>query len=623
MKLPSAFIQLPLSFDAGVLAAEIAALEESLWRPHPSGLAGNSALPLVAAHGDPARGDALFGPMRPTPALESCAYVRQVLGSLHAVIGRVRLMRLSGGAEVDAHVDTNHYWNERVRVHVPVVTDPSVQFFCGDARIHMGAGECWIFDTWRQHKVTNESGIERVHLVVDTVGSVEFGKLVNAGRPHPGSIEGWSPFPVVPGGVEPELAFESVNLMSPMTYWELREHVSFLLNETEEHPLLPVIRHWANDFVLRWRAVWFRYGDSPAGTQSYRATLNEFLVRMHQLGGGVSLRNGVQFASAVSALLGRAVRVDDKVIAGTEEETRSASKAPMPVSKSNAPAFYGFDRPVFIVSPPRSGSSLLFETLALSPSACTIGGESHGIIEGGTASGALGPAARNYTSNRLEAADATPLIAAALRERFRKRAFDREGRKVEGRIRLLEKTPKNALRIPFLTEVFPDALFVYLYRDPREVMASMMEAWESGGFRTYPQLPGWTGLPWSMVLVPGWRELIGKPLPEIVAVQWATTTRILLDDLERLPARRWCVARYDALLADPGAEITRLCAAIGFDWDRWLSAELPVASHTVSAPRREKWRVREREVELALSRVADTAGRAARVACNREEPAFT
>ena len=40
------------------------------------------------------------------------------------------------------------------------------------------------------------------------------------------------------------------------------------------------------------------------------------------------------------------------------------------------------ERPIIIVSPPRSGSTLLFETLSLSPDLWTVGGESHGVIEG-------------------------------------------------------------------------------------------------------------------------------------------------------------------------------------------------------------------------------------------------
>src|ERR1051325_11259376 len=90
---------------------------------------------------------------------------------------------------------------------------------------------------------------------------------------------------------------------------------------------------------------------------------------------------------------------------------------------------------------------------------------------------------------------------------------------------MLEKTPKNSLRIPFLKTMFPDALFIYLYRDPRATMSSMLDAWRSNKFATYPALPGWTGHPWSLLLVPGWRSLIDKPLAEIVAHQWTTATR--------------------------------------------------------------------------------------------------
>lgn len=607
MKLPVPFIQLPLLFDAELLAAEIDALESELWQPHPSGLPGNTALPLVAAGGDPARGDLLSGTMLPTPALPRCPYLQQVLGSLGAVLGRVRLMRLEPGAEVAPHVDTNHYWKERVRVHVPIVTDPAVQFACGDAKIHMGPGECWIFDTWRLHQVINPANHVRVHLVADTVGSTKFGKLVEAGRPHTQATEGWNPRLVAgdQDGPPAELMFESVNLQSPMSYWELRDNVKFLLDECSDHSLLPVIRHWANAFVMEWRTLWFRYGDAPEGLVEFRTLLAEFLERMRRLGGEVLLNNQVQLASAFNGLLGQAVR--EAGDAGVDEESARAPTLRAP--RANV-ADYDFDRPVFIVSPPRSGSSLLFETLAQSRSACTIGGESHGIIEGSTAFGVLGAAARGYESNRLDAGDATPEIIEALRERFRGRAFNRRGEKAAHRIRLLEKTPKNALRVPFLATVFPDALFVYLYRDPREVLASMMEAWESGGFRTYPQLPGWRGLPWSLVLTPGWRELIGRPLPDIVCAQWRAVTDMLLNDLTALPPDRWIATRYDRLLADPDSEIRRICTAVDFEWDQVLGRNLPLANHTVSLPMQEKWRQREHEIVPRLTLIADTMARA-------------
>ena len=606
MKLPVPFIQMPLRFDADALAAEIAAFDEGMWRAHPDGIPGNSALPLVAVDGDPARGDALQGPMRPTPALARSPYLRQVLGSLEAVLGRIRLMRLSGRSEVSQHVDTNHYWNERVRVHVPILTQPTVRFACGDAEVNMAAGECWIFDTWRMHRVLNDADLARVHLVVDTIGSPRFWNLVNAGRPHTAPRAGWEPRRVAPqADAEPQLAFESVNLMSPMSYWEVRGHIQFLLGEAQRHPRMPAIVQLASGFVGEWQALWYRHGDAEVGQAEYRRLLDAFLLQMRQLGSDVPLHNGATMAAAASGLLGRAARRPE-VAAPTEESSRSPAAPALHLRGEDR-----FDRPVFIVSPPRSGSTLLFETLAQSPDACTIGGEGHGLIEG---IAGLDVVSRGYASNRLDAADASSDVAAALRARFQAQVFDRQRRAPDGRFRLLEKTPKNALRIPFLAQVFPDARFIYLHRDPREVLASMLEAWESGGFRTYPQLPGWTGQPWSLLLVPGWRDLIGRPLAEIVAAQWETTTRTLLDDLDTLAPQRRTVARYDALLADPEAEVARLCAAVEFGWDRDLGASLPLANHTVTPPRPDKWRAREAELAPALARIATTIERAARVA---------
>ena len=63
----------------------------------------------------------------------------------------------------------------------------------------------------------------------------------------------------------------------------------------------------------------------------------------------------------------------------------------------------GIDRPIFILSSPRSGSTLLFQTLAQAPAVFSIGGESHGLIE---QIPGLHPRERGWTSNRLVAADA-------------------------------------------------------------------------------------------------------------------------------------------------------------------------------------------------------------------------
>src|SRR5687767_5830805 len=86
--------------------------------------------------------------------------------------------RLAPGTTVPEHADINYHWFTRVRLHIPIVTRPEVRFYCGDQVVHMAAGEAWVFDNWRTHRVENFTADERIHLVADTSGSAAFWRLV-------------------------------------------------------------------------------------------------------------------------------------------------------------------------------------------------------------------------------------------------------------------------------------------------------------------------------------------------------------------------------------------------------------------------------------------------------------
>lgn len=627
MKLQFPFMQLPIQFDADALAREVLALDESCWRARMGGVAGNSALPLVTT-GGAVESDELAGDMRPTPWLQQCPYIMQVMDALGATWGRSRLMRLSGRSQLAAHVDTNYYWQERMRVHVPIVTTPAVRFHCGESEINMGAGECWIFDTWRRHGVVNTGDVDRIHLVMDTVGGTGFWKHAAGARPAgvPGVPEQpWNPrmVPFNPDAAVPALDFESTNVPVVMTPWEVREHVSFLLREAVPDPRLASIQRALSTFTRDWQAAWACHGEDRAGWPRYRALLQALHAELVALGvEQIGLRNEAGLMHALTACLFEVALADG---ASGQQEARRDHHGALPAPPAtpredavdgDADADAAFDRPVFIVSPPRSGSTLLFETLATAPGVFTIGDESHGLIEGIPA---LDPARRDFDSNRLLASDADDEVAAQLRQRFLARLRDRERRPPAPatRVRMLEKTPKNALRIPLLHKVFPDARFIYLHRDPRQVLGSMLDGWQSGGFRTYPALPGWQGPAWSFLLVPGWRDLAGKPLGDIVAAQWARTSQVLLDDLDALPADRWTGLDYDRFLADPQGEIVRLCQWAGFAWDRELGDTLPLSRYTLTAPGADKWRRHAALIEPRLAALQPLVERA-RAAADRE-----
>lgn len=257
------------------------------------------------------------------------------------------------------------------------------------------------------------------------------------------------------------------------------------------------------------------------------------------------------------------------------------------------------DRPVFLISAPRTGSTLLYETLSRARALWTAGGESHGILEGVRA---LHPARRDFASDRLDERDADPAAVAAVRAGFLAEARDRSGHRYlelppaarPERLRLLEKTPENALRVAFLRAAFPDARFVLLHRDPRQSVSSIVSAWHHDGFVRFPALPGWSRGRWCFLLPPGWRALDRATISEVAAAQWRAAYEHALDDLAAVPRERWTSVDHAELVAAPERTIRRLCALLELEVDPELAAAiarpLPLSSTTLSPPSPIKWR---------------------------------
>jgi uncharacterized protein (TIGR03032 family) len=612
--LDTEFIRLPAAFDVARMRAEVAAIPESSWRSHPQGHPGNSALPLIARGGNPLD-DGVAGTMLPTESLARCEYLAQVLGSFGTIFGRSRLMRLEGRSSATLHVDTNYYWAERVRVHVPILTSPAIEFLCADRALHMAAGEAWIFDASKPHDVVNPTGDQRIHLVADTVGSPGFWELVARGhRPFaPGAAAPFAPraVPHRPGE-RALLETERFNVPVVMSPWEQADLVRSIVADIApgaDPEAVGALRAALSALLADWRTTWARFGETEEGWPVYERILAAAEDRIAPLAGRVALPYGGDAVDIARQLL---LRV------GLNPEVRPAP-APAPALAPPPAVRRRLDRPIVIVAPPRSGSTLLFETLAQAPGVFTVGGESHAVIEG---IAELTPAERGWDSNRLTHVDARPEVVRALHERFAARLRDRDGAPPPpdlAELRILEKTPKNALRTGFLDAVFGDALFVYLHREPREVLASLIESWSSGGFVTYPDLPDWPGPPWSHVLTPEWRALAGRPLAEVVAAQWAAAAQTALDDLERLAPERWIGVDHAALVGDPAREIERIAAFAGIGWDRELTAPLPPSSTALTPPHPEKWRAHEDELAPLLDALEPLAERSR--AAVREQPA--
>ena len=632
MKLTTEFIRLPYRFDAARLQQEVAGFAEAQWRGHPSGFEGNSAIPLISAGGTD--NDAVGGAMLPTPHLARCPYIQQILGHFGVVWSRSRLMRLGARSTVPQHSDINYHWFHRVRIHIPITTWPDVRFYCGDRSVHMAAGEAWLFDNWRQHRVENPTDETRIHLVADTTGTARFWQV--AAQAQTQRADGTSPtnpeqVAFSPGATRPLITerFNVARVMHPseieLLLDDLRRDLAIESEGEADRFALARFHALMDGLCQEWRALWSVYADEQPGWKEY-TTLRDYVSRevdalqrpIYMRSNGVLARN-VLDARVLNHLLnlpGAAARAEAEY---TEGRTRKPAprvgagrgpRAAAEIPRSGA-ASDPFDRPIFIVAAPRSGSTLLFETLACSSTLWTVGGETHTLIE---SLPELRPGAAGVDSNRLRAEHATAAVAWHIKSGLLAELRDAGGRPYEpGHVaRFLEKTPKNALRIPFFMQLFPDAVFVFLWRDPRQNISSIMDAWRSGRWITYPDLPGWNG-PWSLLLPPRWQELTGKELEEIAGYQWECTNRCILDDLGALHRSRWTTVEYDDLVRCPREVIERICtfAAIPFDEElrARTSAALPTSKYTLSQPDPDKWRRNAAAIERVLPNLQETWAR--------------
>jgi hypothetical protein len=190
-------------------------------------------------------------------------------------------------------------------------------------------------------------------------------------------------------------------------------------------------------------------------------------------------------------------------------------------------------------------------------------------------------------SDLLEPADARPEVVAHIRA-----TFAAEVRSAGAR-RLLEKTPSNSLRLPFVERVFPDAVFVHIVRDGADTVAAIRRRWlepprdlrvgrqrdrlrrhlREATWRQYPRYarelvqkiapralsPLIGDRPWGPRL-PGLDGLRRDlDLLDVCALQWRTCVERAAYHGRRLPPERYMECRVDAFDAPTVERIARFC----------------------------------------------------------------
>jgi hypothetical protein len=169
-------VRLPLDFDAARLAADLAILDGDDWIAHfvrqnydgdwsvlPLRSAASAKHPIMMIYSSP--GETEFVD---TPFLARTPYFAEVLAQFRCPLTSVRLMRLTPGSVIREHHDHDlSAEHGTVRIHIPVTTNPQVEFLVNRTPVTMLPGETWYLRLFDPHSVANRGETDRVHLVID------------------------------------------------------------------------------------------------------------------------------------------------------------------------------------------------------------------------------------------------------------------------------------------------------------------------------------------------------------------------------------------------------------------------------------------------------------------------
>ena len=169
-------LRLSLRFDADAIRRDLLCLEQADWIDHfvPQNYEGTwSVLPLRAPAGathpiQTIYSDPSCREFVDTALLRRCPYIQRVLSEFQCPLFAVRLMKLGPASVIKPHADYDlAAENETVRIHIPVTTNPDVDFRLNGERIDLGEGECWYLRLSETHSVVNRGATDRIHLVLD------------------------------------------------------------------------------------------------------------------------------------------------------------------------------------------------------------------------------------------------------------------------------------------------------------------------------------------------------------------------------------------------------------------------------------------------------------------------
>lgn len=226
--------------------------------------------------------------------------------------------------------------------------------------------------------------------------------------------------------------------------------------------------------------------------------------------------------------------------------------------------------------------------------------------------------------DQFEASDATDDVKRYIRDKFLKFQQD------HGNHMIVEKTPHNILRIPYVRAIFPDAHFLYIVRDPLSFVSSVELKWQKPAtrkriFARIAATPVWhlhhyfkrfVSQQWNNRILKRkylsiWgpryqgiqQDLRATDLLTVVARQWSRAASKAEADIARFDDGRVLTLRYEDFIAQPVAGLERICAHCGLQMTAEMAA---MVRDMVKTDRTLKWqRFDPRDLARIMPELAD------------------
>ena len=254
------------------------------------------------------------------------------------------------------------------------------------------------------------------------------------------------------------------------------------------------------------------------------------------------------------------------------------------MSVKNKVSFY---QPIIIIGAARSGTNMLRDVLTQLPGFGTWPCDEINYIW-------------RHGNHRKLTDEFSPELATAEIQSFIRTAFAKLAKK-QALFYVVEKTCANSLRVAFVNRVLPNAKFIFIVRDGRDVIASAQKRWVASldipyilrkarfvppqdipyyasqyiGNRVYRLLSREHRLAFWGPRFEGMEKVLNQySLPEVCALQWQRCVKIAEHDLSQIELTRIHQLRYEDLVANPLKELSSISTFLKVDISAQYSKNL-------------------------------------------------